>query len=103
VLGALKAEKGRSRDLWALRICVDPPELEAKRKTKNQIVLSCAGSLPYESVTPLLANFPLIRILVVSYVQLVAPWSCRRRNASCVRWWRLMLFIGNFCFAVFST
>ncbi len=24
VLGALKAEKG-SRDLWALRICVDPP------------------------------------------------------------------------------
>jgi hypothetical protein len=48
----------------ALRICVDPPELEVKRR-QNLIVLSCAGSLPYESVTPFLGNFPLISILVV--------------------------------------
>jgi hypothetical protein len=38
----------------ALRICVDPLELEVKRRQKPKIVLNCAGSLPYESVTPLL-------------------------------------------------
>jgi hypothetical protein len=44
---------------------VDPPELEVKRR-QNLIVLNGAGSpLPFESVTPLLANFALIRILVV--------------------------------------
>ncbi len=29
-----KQKRAVCRDLWALRICVDPPELEAKRRQK---------------------------------------------------------------------
>jgi len=48
----------------ALRICVDPLELEVKRRQKPKIVLNCAGSLPYESVTPLLFFFCWLYIYI---------------------------------------